>query len=96
MTKIAFTIPEACEFSGLGRSSLYRLFEQGVLTPRKAGRRTLILREELEAYIRGLPTATAAEGRRDPAERDGATRLFRRTHAETPRPFLRIMSHQVV
>ena len=29
MPKIAFTIPEACEFSGLGRSSLYRLFEQG-------------------------------------------------------------------
>lgn len=60
-TKLAFTVPEACEFSGLGRSSLYRLFERGILTPRKAGRRTLILREDLEAYIRNLPAATAAD-----------------------------------
>ena len=59
--EIAFTIAEACEFSGLGRSSLYRLFEKRALIPRKAGRRTLILREELEAYIRSLPAATAAE-----------------------------------
>lgn len=58
---IALTIPDAVAFAGLGRSTIYRLFEQGVLTPRKAGRRTLILREELEDYIRNLPAATAAE-----------------------------------
>ena len=57
MSKISYTIPEACEFTGLGRSSIYRLIEAGTLTPRKAGRRTLILREELEAYIRSLPTS---------------------------------------
>jgi excisionase family DNA binding protein len=61
MHKLAFTILEACEFSGLGRSSIYRLFETGALTPRKAGRRTLILREDLEVFIRNLPAAKAAE-----------------------------------
>jgi excisionase family DNA binding protein len=61
MQPIALTIPEACEFSGLGRSTIYRLFEQGALTPRKAGRRTLILREDLEGFIRNLPAAKAAE-----------------------------------
>jgi predicted DNA-binding transcriptional regulator AlpA len=55
MHKIAVTLPEATALSGIGRSSLYKLFNEGKLVPRKAGKRTLILVEELEAYVTSLP-----------------------------------------
>lgn len=55
MRKIALTLSEATEVSGIGRSSLYKLFNDGKLTPRKAGKKTLILVDELETYLRNLP-----------------------------------------
>lgn len=53
--KIALTIPEAVAYSGIGRSSLYKLFSLGKITPRKIGKRTLILRDELERFVLSLP-----------------------------------------
>jgi hypothetical protein len=55
MQKIAVTIPEATALSGIGRSSFYKLFNEGKLTPRKAGKRTLILVAELESFVKNLP-----------------------------------------
>ncbi|MEX4008471.1 helix-turn-helix domain-containing protein [Neoaquamicrobium sediminum] len=55
MTKISVPISEAVQLSGIGRSSLYKLFSEGKLTPRKSGKRTLVLVEELESYIKSLP-----------------------------------------
>lgn len=55
MQPIAVTIPEATRLSGLGRSTLYKLFNEGKLTPKKSGKRTLVLVEELESYVKGLP-----------------------------------------
>lgn len=57
MTPISVTIPQAMSMTGLGRSSIYRLFQEKKLTPRKAGKRTLILTSEVEEYIRSLPVA---------------------------------------
>jgi len=57
MPKIAVTVPEAVEMSGIGRTSLYRLFQSGDIKPRKSGTRTLIIVEELEAYLKNLPVA---------------------------------------
>lgn len=57
MHKIAVTLREATALSGIGRSSLYKLFNAGKLTPRKAGKRTLILFAELESYVQSLPAA---------------------------------------
>ena len=54
---IAVTIPEATRLSGIGRSKLYELFRRGDLKPRKLGKRTLIIRTELEAYISSLPVS---------------------------------------
>lgn len=59
MSKIAVTIPEASSLSGLGRTFIYKLFSEGKLTPRKAGKRTLILVSELEAYLKDLPKGGA-------------------------------------
>ena len=55
MTKtITVTIPQACKLTGLGRSTIYRLFESGQLQRLKAGSRTLIRVDDLEAYIESL------------------------------------------
>ena len=55
MQKIAVTLREATALSGIGRSSLYKLFNTGKLRPRKAGKRTLVLVSELESYLMSLP-----------------------------------------
>lgn len=55
MTKMAVGILEAAQMIGLGRSSIYKLFDEGKLTPRKSGKRTLILVEDLERYVKSLP-----------------------------------------
>ena len=52
--KLTVTIPQACELTGLGRSTIYRLFESGKLQRLKAGTRTLIRVDDLEAYIESL------------------------------------------
>ena len=57
MTKISVTIREAVQLTGIGRSSLYELFREGKIQPRKSGKRTLIILEELKRYIESLPTA---------------------------------------
>lgn len=52
--KLSVTIPEACAMTGLGRSTIYRLFDDGSLPRRKVGKRSLILLSDLRAYIEGL------------------------------------------
>jgi len=52
--KLTVTIPQACELTGLGRSTIYRLFDAGKLQRLKAGTRTLIKVADLEAYIESL------------------------------------------
>jgi len=61
MSKISVTILEACELSGLSRSTLYKLFKDpsAGITPRKVGSRTLILVKELEDYLNNLPSEVA-------------------------------------
>lgn len=55
--RIALTISDAVSYSGIGRSSLYKLFSEGKIVPRKAGKRTLILRSDLDEFILNLPSA---------------------------------------
>lgn len=52
---LAYTVLDAVRVCGLSRRTLYRLFEQGTLKPRKSGNRTIILRSDLEAYLSNLP-----------------------------------------
>lgn len=55
MKKLSVTIPEAMSMTGLGRSTIYRLFDEKKLIRRKCGNRTLILVSELEEFVRTLP-----------------------------------------
>ena len=52
---LAVTIPDAVKATGLSRTSIYEAMKQG-LPARKAGRRTLIMVADLEAYLASLPT----------------------------------------
>ncbi len=56
MTRIAVSVAEAATISGLGKTSIYKLIANGKLSPRKLGKRTLVLMEDLDTAIRTLPT----------------------------------------
>lgn len=55
--RIAVTINDAVRISGIKRSTLYLLFKDGAIKPRKNGKRTLVLVADLEAYLNSLPVA---------------------------------------
>jgi excisionase family DNA binding protein len=60
--RLAFTLTDAASAIGVGKSTLHELIATGKLPVRKLGRRSLVLREDLEAYLQALPTRRA--GRR--------------------------------
>lgn len=53
----ALTIADAVAFSGFSRNRIYALAADGLIAPRRAGRRTMILTAELRAVIANLPPA---------------------------------------
>ena len=63
---LAYTIQDAGQLAGLGRTKLYDLISEGVLDARKIGSRTVIIGESLRGYITSLPKATITMGQRKP------------------------------
>jgi excisionase family DNA binding protein len=57
---LAYTIAEACTVARTGRTALYELIRSGELPARKRGRRTIILAEDLQRWIKGLPIVDSA------------------------------------
>jgi hypothetical protein len=58
--KLAATIPQSVEMSGLSRTAIYKAVKLGKLTIRKNGGRSLILVTELEAFLKSLPSSVEA------------------------------------
>lgn len=56
-SKVALTIPDFCNLYGVGRSFTYDEINAGRLKIRKAGKRTLILRTDADAWLNALPEA---------------------------------------
>lgn len=56
---LAISIPDAIKASGLSRTSIYEALKRGDLSARKAGRRTLIPFDDLQAFLASLPTFRA-------------------------------------
>lgn len=52
---LALSIEQVQEISGLGRTKIYELINSGALSARKLGKRTLILKNDLEEFLSGLP-----------------------------------------
>ncbi|WP_264050423.1 helix-turn-helix domain-containing protein [Methylobacterium flocculans] len=57
-TPLAFGIVQAAQVAGIGRSTVFEEINAGRLKARKAGRRTLILRDDLAAWLASLPQRT--------------------------------------
>jgi excisionase family DNA binding protein len=51
----AYSIPEVLTKIGIGRDKLYTLIRSGELPARKVGRRTLIVADDLEKFLKSLP-----------------------------------------
>lgn len=49
--KLAYSIPEACAATSIGRSKLYELISEGRLEVRKIGKRTLIPAASLQRLL---------------------------------------------
>ena len=62
MLEISLTIADAVQRTGISRSGIYRLFKQQKLTPKKSGTRILIMADELDAFVRSLPSAELKHG----------------------------------
>lgn len=50
-TPVSMRIPDACRFTGLGRSTLYLLISRGEIEIVKVGAATLVITESLRALI---------------------------------------------
>jgi len=55
MAQLAYTIAEACVLSKIGRTTMYAAIKDGQIKARKLRRRTVILHEDLVAFLQSLP-----------------------------------------
>jgi hypothetical protein len=51
----AHTINESCKISRVGRNTIYLAIQSGALLARKIGNRTVILDDDLRAWLQNLP-----------------------------------------
>ena len=51
----SYSIANACDATGIKRSSIFEEIREGRLKARKFGRRTLILRSDLMEWLHALP-----------------------------------------
>ena len=53
---LVFTIAETCAATKMSRSSIYKLIASNSLPAKKCGARTIILGDDLVAFLRNLPS----------------------------------------
>jgi Helix-turn-helix domain len=86
MDLLAHTINESCEISRVGRNTIYLAIGSGALRARKLGNRTVILDEDLRAWLQNLPlmvptTNVVTKDASPPAETSAAPSPKRRMNA---------------
>ena len=64
LAPLALPLARAAAWSGLSRSTIYRLAGQGRVRLLKAGRTTLVDADSLRAVVAGLPSASVRAGAR--------------------------------
>ena len=61
MEKIAYKIPEVVQIAPVGKTRLYEALNSGALKAHKQGAHTIIMRDDLEAWLRSLPDYKPAQ-----------------------------------
>ncbi|XNY07200.1 helix-turn-helix domain-containing protein [Sinorhizobium meliloti] len=60
LPKFGYEVSEAVAASGVGRTKLFEAMKLGKLKARKLGRKTIILPDDLKAFMESLPVKEAA------------------------------------
>jgi excisionase family DNA binding protein len=60
--KRALSVEEAAKAAGVGRTLLFEEIRKGHITARKVGRRTIIMTDDLDAWLKALPTKGGRHG----------------------------------
>lgn len=58
--KYALRISEVVEASGIGRTKVYEAIKSGALRAVKNGRTTVVLADDLESWLKALPSLKVA------------------------------------
>lgn len=53
----SYAVNDLPAITGLGRTRIFQAISEGRLQARKFGRRTIVLRSDLEAFLQGLESA---------------------------------------
>ena len=56
MDQLSISIEAASKLTGIGRTKLYQAMKQGALKAKKFGKRTIILKEDLNSFLSNLDT----------------------------------------
>jgi Helix-turn-helix domain len=48
---LCYSVPEVCKMTGICRTKIYACFKSGALVKTKIGRRTVVLHEDLVAFL---------------------------------------------
>lgn len=61
---LSYTVEQVCELTSVGRTTVYAAIRSGNLVARKLGRRTILLRSDVDAWLAACPrTKNDAERR---------------------------------
>ena len=52
--QLTFSVKEASEAIGIGHTKIYEVINSGCLPAKKLGKRTIILKEDIEKYLSNL------------------------------------------
>lgn len=61
MTKISLSIEEVQGATGIGRTKIYAAINSGQLKARKYGKRTIVLKDDLDAFLSSLESYPSAK-----------------------------------
>ena len=62
MKPLSHSINEVCAATNLGRTSIYEQIRNGKLKARKLGKRTIVLRDDLDAFLASLEAYPTSAG----------------------------------